>query len=378
MSHFNATNTAASLSGERREIATKGNCFHLMVDCAVPVSAKLMGALFALVLSTFSWSSCKNQEPRTRESMLKEYEAFQDSLCSLPSLSPDDISQIVIRWKSLESELFNLISNDSVNYQENYNTVYQMAELGNSITEKLESSIDSQLCSYDDILSIQEQIASHYAQLVASDQYCQEAATFYDGLDNYSVSHHSAQSIEKEYLDFLTYATEQSYKDWNTLTDCLRTEDILFRSYLSTMLSHPSDIAFEIVNGTEELSEHMADAIGNDSLNSMKLLAYMTVRTNRRLLNCAQTGLNLSLGNSIGNMQEASLCVSSVMAPYLQFNPNIISLRTARQRNALGLIGNEIPNSFHNLETRGFVLISSPDSLPNRIIKDYISYILNY
>lgn len=376
MFNFNSCPTAIFSAKNLRSVKTS-KLFHGCVSRAVPVSQKLMGAAF-VVLSFFSFSSCNKQEPHTRESMLKEYQCFHDSLCALSSIEPYDISEVVIRWKTLESNLFDLISQDSINYLENFNTVTMMAEYGNNITNALESSIDNHLYSYDDILSIQDQIASHYAQLVASDQYCQEANTFYESLDGYESSSISSSAIENEYLDFLSYATERKYDDWSMMTECLRTEDILFRSYLTSMLSHPADIAFEIVNGTEELSDYMADALVSDSLAARRLLAYMTVRTNRRLLCCAQTGLNYSLSNSIGNMQQASLCVSSVIAPYLQFNPDIISLRTTKQRNMLGLIGNKIPNSFVNLESQGFVLISHPDSLPNRIIKDYISYVLNY
>ena len=35
-------------------------------------------------------------------------------------------------------------------------------------------------------------------------------------------------------------------------------------------------------------------------------------------------------------------------------------------------------NAFNKLESQGFILISHPDSLPNRIAKDYISFMMNY
>jgi hypothetical protein len=46
--------------------------------------------------------------------------------------------------------------------------------------------------------------------------------------------------------------------------------------------------------------------------------------------------------------------------------------------NELRDIGSRIPDAFNKLESRGFILISHPDSLPNRIAKDYISFMMNY
>lgn len=144
------------------------------------------------------------------------------------------------------------------------------------------------------------------------------------------------------------------------------------------IFNHSQTMTGEIIEATERLAERMSEAAITNRIEAKKLLVYMTVRTNMRLIHCAKASMNTTLSVNIQNMKEASFCVSSFMAPFLHFNHNIIASRTPKQNQILATIGSKTSQAFETLESQNLVLISAPDSLPNKILKDYITYVLNY
>lgn len=348
--------------------------FHKLWDfCTIPVSIKLAGVVFLFVCIYLI--SCTNDSCPSRAEMLKEYGMKRSDSRLSSASSPSDIADFVICWKDLENQLFDLIRDDSLAYEENYKTLTTMSFIGDSISRRLGTIIDSRLFSYDELTEIQKKIASRYTQIKADSPYIHEAAEFYFTIQSDQTSKDSVRDIESEYLDFLIEASSHAYTSWNDVLVGLREEDRLFRNYTSMVFEHSQITASEIIEATQMFMERLSESVESDDIDTNRLLAYMTVRSNSRLMTSAVAGLNAV--EQTHDLKEASFCVSSFMAPLLHFHPNIIATRTERQNKILSIIGHKIPDAFKTLETKDFSLINAPDSLPNKILKDYITYVLS-
>ena len=358
----------------RNYIKALKNSFHKLWDfCTIPVSVKLAGVVFLFV--PFSLISCSDKRSPSHSELLKEYSTMRSDSRLTQTSSPSDLAEFVIRWKDKENQLFDLIREDSLAYEENYHTLTSMSFIGDSLSKKLGIIIDNRLYSYDELIEIQKKIATRYALIKTDSPYVAEANDFFSKIQPDLRSKGSVHDIESEYLDFLIDASSHTYHSWNDVKSSLREEDRLFRSYTSIVFEHSQVMASEIIEATHLFLERLSESLEAEDIDSDKLLAYMTVRTNSRLLVSAVAGLNAV--ELTYDMSEASFCVSSFMAPFLHFHPNIIATRTEHQNKILSNIGRKIPEAFETLDSQDFSLINSPDSLPNRILKDYFTYVLN-
>lgn len=354
------------------------NSFHKLWDFrTIPVRLRLAGVVFFIVGIVISLSSCaKHPEPRVVQ--MESYRAFLDSTSRISKIDPTSLPQIIIRWKHLENSLFDIIRQDSMNYEANYNDITKMALYGDSLTRVISSSIDKQPISYKQLLEIQSKVAQAFADISLADEDVKLATSFYENSGITSNPYSSVSDIERDYLGFLEESSIRDFQNWNEIEDCLREENKFFECYIAMIFNHSQTMTGEIIEATERLAERMSEAAISNRIEAKKLLVYMTVRTNMRLIESAKAGMNTTLSVKIKNMKEASFSVSSFMAPFLHFNHNIIASRTPKQNQLLAAIGSKTSQAFESLESQNLVLISSPDSLPNKILKDYITYVLNY
>ena len=354
------------------------NSVHKLWDFRTsPVRSRLAGVVFFIFGIVFSLSSCA-KHPAPRFAQMQSYRAFLDSTSRISKITPESLPQIIIRWKRLENSLFEIIRQDSMNYDTNYDDITKMALYGDSLTRVISSSIDRQQISYKQLLNIQSQIAQSFADISLEDDDVRLATSFYENSSITSNTYSSVADIERDYLNFLDESSSRDFQNWNDIEDCLRDEHKFFECYTAMIFNHSQTMTGEIIEATERLAERMSEAAITNRIEAKKLLVYMTVRTNMRLIHCAKASMNTTLSVNIQNMREASFCVSSFMAPFLHFNHNIIASRTPKQNQILATIGSKTSQAFETLESQNLVLISAPDSLPNKILKDYITYVLNY
>lgn len=340
----------------------------------VPPGSILQGLV--LFISLFSLAGCSpGERPVTRDSLLAEYEVFTDSVEKTSELSIGELPAVVTRWHGLEDRLFSLMSDDSVSFDANIIAVTRMSSLGERVKERINRSVDASLHSYDELIQLQQKISLGSTGSAMSGYAA--ARDFFSSLPCMEVWPGASES-ESGYLDFLYRQQLVSFRTWDQIEEMLREEDELYQYYLYSSDWHPGETTEEIVIATNALMAHVADCLmerEEDSTGS--LLAYMSVRTNRRLLLCASQALASIEGGSCTTLEEAVSCISSCMAPFIYFSPMLLQLRTEEQLSQMKELGRRLPGAFALLESRQLRVVSCPDSLPGRIIKDYVTYVIN-
>lgn len=310
----------------------------------------------------------------TRDSLLRDYESFADSVEQIPVLSAGGLPAIVTRWHGIENDLFSLMSEDSLSFDANVVAVTRMSSLGDRVRSRIFRGIDSSLHTYSDLVSLQQKLCLEGRSLSSAD--AAEACAFFSSLPDVEVWP-DASLCETGYLDFLYREQDHAFRSWEEIETLLQEEDELYQCYLYASDWHPAETAEEIVLATSELMGHVAECLSGHDEESARLLAYMSARTNRRLQLCATQALAVMESGSCSSLEEAVSCISSCMAPFICFSPMLTGLRTEDQLAFLEVLGRRIPGAIALLESRQLHVVNHPDSLPNRIIKDYITYVIN-
>lgn len=332
--------------------------------------------LLCIYIVTLLASCTEKSQEYSRESLLHRYHNFTDSVSSLPAIPFDQIPSVYSRWKDIESNLFQVIGRDTLDKEQNMIALSIMSQYGDKVMDRIFKSIDSRQHDYSDLISLQKAIACRYARI--DRMLYSEAEHFYDSISTNEPSPaDDIEGSELAYLSFLETSCSCKFNVWSEVEELLRTEDRCYAGYLQNLQAHSQKVTSTIIETTEELTSRILKTAREGAYSPERLVAYMTVRTNRRQMLCARQGLSHIESGNVSHMDDASMSISGIITPFLHFNPVLIASRNQGQIEELGEIGRRIPKAFDKLESQGFILISHPDSLPNRIAKDYITYMLN-
>ena len=341
------------------------------------VTCRQVSSLLAVLVVPFLSGCDEASTPKAQKILLHEYEAFTDSVSSLHYIPVEEMPAVVERWRQLEDKIFELLSRDSLYLDdESYAAVNSMSLYGSIIFNRLFESIDQQCVSFPQLASVQWEMAK--TQFPDSNTTLEEAYSFYQKALRDTLEFNLPEDQYSAYLDFLTEAEKKNVSSWEELRDLLYEEDLLYRSYIKDVFAHTSSQHAVITEMTEAMMCRFSDYAGCHQEEGNTLFAYLSVRTTQRQLLCAERGLCAVIGKEIDSSAEAEMAVTSFIAPFVNFNPLLITQRTQGQNENLQRVGELIPTAFSALESQGLLSISAPDSLPGAILKDYISYIYSH
>ena len=344
----------------------------------IPAGIIPAGVVFLFLVVITLLSSCANKpHEENRETLLHNCKDFSDSINSLPTIPFDRIPSVFTRWKNLETRLLEVIERDTLEEEQNMIALSIMSRYGNQTLNKIFESIDYRLHDLTDLLTLERDIACRLVKI--DKKYFSDAEHFYDSLGNVSpLPVGNMKNTEDEYQLFLESSLSSEFKDWDDVEEVLSTEDRCYTGYLQNLKNHSQKMTANIIEMTERLASRLMESAQEGKFSSERLVAYMTVRTSRRQILCARQELAYIENGKVDRIGNASMSISGIIAPFLHFNPLLIASRNQCQMDELRDIGSRIADAFNKLESQGFILISHPDSLPNRIAKDYISFMMNY
>lgn len=72
------------------------------------------------------------------------------------------------------------------------------------------------------------------------------------------------------------------------------------------------------------------------------------------------------------------LTVSMLLNPYADFNWLALAMRTSGQYGQLLEMSGKIPEAIHTMECKQLVSVLNIDSLSNKLIKEYIAFVMNH
>lgn len=340
----------------------------------VPAGRYLAGAMLFLALPLFLLScSNKSDEEHSSACNLSRCQAFCDSVVSLSSIPLESLPGIILRWKDMESGIFETWASDSLCLGEELSAVSCLASMDSLLMECAHHCIDEHRRSFIELSTFQCEVSM--AQFPPQNSFIREANSFYQlNLCQSAVMDSPQQTLDR-YAGFMEEVAEFPFSDFDDIQEMLYQEDLLYRAYMDDLMSHSFRDSYAIILQTEDFSDRLADYAVSHPSETERLLAYMTVRTIRRQLLCAQKGLSSILNDEVRTQDQATSAVTSFTALFLHFNPLLMVYRTETQQEEVEDIGLQIPDALLLLESKGLRVFNNADSLANYMLKDYVDYL---
>lgn len=333
------------------------------------------GTILSLII-TFSFCSCveTHDSITDKKEAFTRYNAFSDSVANLREISFEDLPKLVCRWKVLEDTLLFFLSKDTLEVHKNVSDIISCAKIGDRIHQTVDRSIDNYRCDFKNLLTIQHKVPTvHLNKKMLHLQH--NAEVFFQGLDSVFIPSVNSVSAFHSYKSMLERWREKEFRNREVLMSFLREEDYHYRSFLSHLYDYSPQKPAAIIQETENLFSRISSDADRYSLDLDEVLVYLSIRTSRRQIQ--NTNVCLSYFSSIQNEFQAAMTMSMLLNPYADFNPLTLGMRTPGQYAQLMNIGGKLPLAINSIQSKQFITISCLDSLPNKLIKEYVAFVMN-
>lgn len=326
--------------------------------------------LAATVLAFFV--SCQVQNPvHPIERHMDNLREYRNSLVKQSQFSLKDIPSTLLSLHELEdSVLIHVLESEDESAAE---TLSQAASISEEVIALLNQTIDAQKREYRDFIYLQTAL-SEAPERSSETKLAQQ---FFLSLDTIAIPDKSAKRAEKDYISFLKRSAECDYPTWYHVLEFFAAEDCHFRLYLKDYLKHPISDCREIIENSKAVYEKLAAMSELSHYDQELLQTYLSVRTNRRLLQNSEVCLCLLEAGSVKTQQEAATALLGTLAPFTTFSKAMVSVRTEEQIHTLENIGERLPHAISELTDKGYDALFATDSIPNLLMKDYISFYHN-
>ena len=310
-----------------------------------------------------------------KKEAISGYEEFLDSIESDRECSFEELPGLLNRWKSLEDTLFCFLSRDTT--EGHINDIIKCSQIGNRVNQSVNHIIDGQVCNLKDLIKIQygfPVLRLNKKQL----HFLHESELYFSGMDSIPVQSKGAKQVLKSYRDMLGRWLKREFRIREDVMSFLKEEDYMYRMFLCHLYEYSSHDMIPIIRSTESLLVRMAADVKKYTLDWDEVSTYMAVRTNRRLIQNTAVCLSYIDQGALRTERQAMLTVPMLLNPYADFNQLVLAMRTSSQYDQLLEMSENIPRAIHAMEYKQLVSISSIDSLSNKLIKEYIAFVMNH
>lgn len=334
--------------------------------------SKLYYCYLVATLSIVSCTSNKTQDICDKKSAFQSYEAFSNRLNSIKKMPTSQIAATLVEWKVLEDTLLHFIITDSIqDSSRNVEDITRCAVTKNNITDRIIKLIDSQPRSYEDIIVIQQSL-NDYSQIITNTTFFHEAENFFKTLKNNAIENTSSNQVLNQYVKALRHWNCKEISSLKDLQEFVAEENTYFINFLNHLYEYDSKDVRTIIKETSEITERMYRSTANKKLKLKELSIYMSIRTNRRLIQNAAQCVNSIKSGTVETPAQAAMTVSMLLNPYSNYNDMCIGLRTKEQLKELNLIGRQIEPLIKQLKQERLIDELPTDSLPYKLIKEQI------
>lgn len=201
-----------------------------------------------------------------------------------------------------------------------------------------------------------------------------EAEAFFAGLDKQpTYKTGTPADLIRQYSNFLEVAKSQEISDKQQLLKYLEIEDRHFRTFLSHITDYSNMGLGNIIKNTEIICSQIFRSASNGRLQSDYTMVYMSMRTDRRLLQNATVCNDLLKAKKVKDGLKVNAFLWMVIQPYLSMDSFSITMMTEKQTKQYMSIAENYSQLIDNLAAVGLVDKETAQQLPMQITRLYIS-----
>lgn len=346
-----------------------------------PYSSHLsvLSILGILQFAVLVFSSCSFNVKRSslsdKDEVFARYEEFLESIKGDEKCSFKELPELLSKWKSLEDTVLCFIFRDTI--EGHMNDIVRCSQIGSRIYRSVNYIIDGQVCNLEDLVKIQygfPLLCLNKEQLY----FQHESELYFNGMDSNPIQPQKAKLVLSSYRNMLERWLQNGFRAREDVMLFLKEEDYFYRLFLCHLYEYTSHDMMPIIHSTENLFVQMATDVDKYSLDWNEISTYMAVRTNRRLIQNAAACLSFLDQGVLRTEWQAMLTISMLLNPYADFNQLTLAMRTSGQYDQLLEMSVEIPKAIHAMECKQLDSVLNIDSLSNKLIKEYIAFVMNH
>ncbi len=175
------------------------------------------------------------------------------------------------------------------------------------------------------------------------------------------------------YHFFLEKVKKEGIANQSQFLAFLKTEDRLFRTFLSHLYEMSDVSVSHITSGTEDVCKMIAQSSRKGNLPARDAVAYMAVRTNRRIIANAQTCVADIKSGKVTSAEQRTAYFWMILQPFLSIDDFGMAMLSENQRKDLVQLSIDALGTIACLSRSLQMDKNMTDGLPDMFIKLYIS-----
>lgn len=259
---------------------------------------------------------------------------------SMRSANIKELTNCVGEWQTIQDSVYNYLAKNK-QIDKNGRTVHTFLIISDSIREEIGRLAFSESRSMSDVIYLKEHTAFNREKLVSTYNY-QEAAAFFDDLDNQQLYQGSRQTLE-EYAWLMTHTNNRKFRTEGEFKKFLQQEDLCFRSFLEHIHEVPPMAIKKLTIETSKFCENLYKGHHTNFMPQDKLTLYMTMRFNRRVLQNAAIYQKYIEDSKTISMMETGNYRWTLIQPMFSIDNYSMATMTDTQMKELSNLSEKLP-----------------------------------
>lgn len=336
---------------------------------------KHMSMLSVITLAILLLASCsKNASEssfRDAREALDAQKVFLSRMKSDKNLSMEHLADKISKWHTLEDSVSACLMRDTIKKAHSF-PMEEFSNVHDSIRDEFMRIATAKRRTFKDVLLLKMK-ASPYKGKKETDSLSLVPSKFFESMDTIPLYKGDKTRILTTYHFFLEKVKKEGIANQSQFLAFLKTEDRLFRTFLSH-LHEMSDVSVShITSGTEDVCKMIAQSSRKGNLPARDAVAYMAVRTNRRIIANAQTCVADIKSGKVTSAEQRTAYFWMILQPFLSIDDFGMAMLSENQRRDLVQLSIDALGTIACLSRSLQMDKNMTDGLPDMFIKLYIS-----
>lgn len=337
---------------------------------------KHMSMLSAIILAILLLASCsKNASESSFHDAREALDAQKEFLSRMKSdkdLSMEHLADKISKWRTLEDSVSVCLMRDTIKKAHSF-PMEEFSNVHDSIRDEFMRIATAKRRTFKDVLLLKMN-ASPYKSKKETDSLSLVASKFFESMDTIPLYNKGDKTrILTTYHFFLEKVKKEGIANQSQFLAFLKTEDRLFRTFLSHLYEMSDMSVSHITSGTEDVCKMIAQSSRKGNLPARDAVAYMAVRTNRRIIANAQTCVADIKSGKVTSAEQRTAYFWMILQPFLSIDDFGMAMLSENQRKDLVQLSIDALGTISSLSRSLQMNKNMTDGLPDMFIKLYIS-----
>ena len=334
-----------------------------------------LSILSAIILAILLQASCSkdgsNLSFHNTKEALDAQKEFMSSMKSNQDLSMEHLADKISKWRILEDSVSACLMRDTIKKAHSF-PMEDFSNVHDSIRVEFMRIATAKRRTFKDVLLLKMK-ATPYKGMKETDSLSIVASRFFESLDSLPEYKGDKTRILTTYHFFLEKVKKEGIANQSQFLAFLKTEDRLFRTFLSH-LHEMSDVSVShITSGTEDVCKMIAQSSRKGNLPTRDAVVYMAARTSRRIIANAQTCIADIKSGKVTSAEQRTAYFWMILQPFLSIDDFGIAMLSENQRKELVQLTIDASGTIASLSRSLLMDKNMTDGLPDMFIKLYIS-----